>query len=86
MAYDSKLEKLVLNRDFYRYKYQTSNIFNKDENYRKWRSAYDELTRYLKKHYPERYLQRDLKTAKAAEKKPEVRMSDWSERFEEYGD
>lgn len=88
MAIDRKLEKLVANRDYYKYKYDTCyHGIGKDDAYRKWKNAYDELTRYMKKTYPERYLQQAKKSKELAlNKKPEVRMGDWCETFEEYGD
>ena len=86
MAYDRQLEKLRLERDFYKDKYdrEFNNIFTKDKNYRNWKNAYDALTKYLKKNYPERYATQLQKSKKLANKKPEVRMGDWCETFEEY--
>jgi hypothetical protein len=73
---DAKLEKLRANVSYYEWKFESCHRFWKNEYLTEIRKAKAKLKEYKAKHYPE--------TPLLTQPKPFMRMSDFSETFEEY--
>ena len=73
---DAKLEKLRDNVSYYEWKFESCHRFWKNEYLTEIRKARAKLKEYKEKHYPETQL--------LTQPKPFMRMSDFSENFEEY--
>jgi hypothetical protein len=73
---DSKLEKLRDNVAYYEWKFESCHRFWKNEYLTEIRKAKAKLKEYKAKHYSE--------TPLLTQPKPFMRMSDFSETFEEY--
>lgn len=75
---DIKLDELGINLDYWRWKYNTSHPFFKNEYYQKYQQAKQLFADYYSKQYPKAAIK--LKPSKEY-----TMMADLTERFEEYG-
>ena len=75
---DAKLEKLRDNVSYYEWKFESCHRFWKNEYLTEIRKARAKLKEYKAKHYPE------MLTTLLTQPKPFMRMSDFSENFENY--
>ena len=73
---DAKLEKLRANVSYYEWKYESCHKFWKKEYWDEIRKARAKLKEYKAKHYSE--------TPLLTQPKPFMRMSDFSEQYENY--
>lgn len=78
----TQLEKLQLEYTTHKLKYNSSNEFSRDRHYNNMQKAWENLRKYKLKNCPE--LLQQLKSSYKSI--PFIPMSDWAERFEEYGD
>ena len=78
----TQLEKLQLDYTTYKWNYDRCNKYSKDRYYSKMQEAWESLRQYKLKNCPE-LLEQPKHNIKPI---PFVSMSDWSERYEEYGD
>ena len=76
---DIKLDELGINLDYWRWKYNTSHPFFKNEYYEKYQQAKKAFGDYYGKKYPQNKI-------KVKPSKEYTMMADLTERFEEYGD
>ena len=75
---DAKLEKLRDNVSYYEWKYESCHKFWKKEYWDEIKKARAKLKEYKAKHYPE------MLTPLLTQPKPFMRMSDFSEQYENY--
>jgi hypothetical protein len=75
---DSKLEKLRDNISYYEWKFESCHRFWKNEYFNEIKKAKAKLKEYKAKHYPE------MLTPLLTQPKPFMRMSDFSEQYENY--
>ena len=74
---DYQLMELDNKLNYWRWKYQTSHPFFKNEYFEKYQKAREEYGAYYRVNYPKPNI--ELKPFK-----PELRMSDWTEQFENF--
>lgn len=73
---DIILDRLIINVDYYRWKYETSHHFFKGIRYDEFVKAKDDLRYYISKNYP--------KVKAPAYKNNYVMLADLTEQFENY--
>jgi len=76
---DYQLMKLGNKLDYWRWKYEASHPFFKSEYFVMYEKAKVEYAEYFRANYPNAKIE-------PKEFKKEIRMSDWTEVFEEYAD
>ena len=74
---DYEIDKLGVELDYLKYKYESASTFNKSYHYEQYEKAKKKFYDLYNSKYPKTLI-------KPKPFKEQIRMSDWSEQFEEY--